>query len=377
MTAATDDRRDYHACDDRFPGAQVIRLARRAIERARLDLTGLRVLTEASVGYRRVTPVIAALAGADAVFAVGRDGVQASRKQAEEQTAYLAALARVDDRIMLLSTRLQAPLDTIDVVTDLPGVRPVDESILRTVAESAAVTLMRGTAHWSAANVDVATCRRRGIAVAGVDEEAVGLYRYLPLEILAGLLDLGVEVAGSTLVVAGAGAGYAYVVQALGRLGARVLVAAPDTAGRIGLYGGERIGETLGDESVVGRLAEADALVLCPGPGGERWVGPGAVVDAARLAAAAPHLAVAGFRAEADLRTLATAGLHCRPAGDTRDLFDLLPQPLVALHAAGLKVGEVMARARRRGSSPLAAEQLAAADAHAELLPQDLGGRRR
>jgi len=42
--------------DDRFPGRQILRLIRRAIERHRLDLTGLRVLTEAGVGYRRVTP---------------------------------------------------------------------------------------------------------------------------------------------------------------------------------------------------------------------------------------------------------------------------------------------------------------------------------
>jgi hypothetical protein len=46
------------------------------------------------------------------------------------------------------------------------------------------------------------------------------------------------------------------------------------------------------------------------------------------------------------------------------------------LHTAGLKVAEVMTRARRRGSSPLAAEQLAAAEAHAEQLPKDLGARR-
>jgi hypothetical protein len=56
---------------------------------------------------------------------------------------------------------------------------------------------------------------------------------------------------------------------------------------------------------------------------------------------------------------------------------DLLPQAVVARYAAGLKVGEVMTRARRRGSSPLAAEQLAAADAHAELLPKDLSSLRR
>ena len=83
------------ACDESFPGRQVLRLARRAIERYRLDLRGLRVLTEASVGYRRATPVIAALAGADEVYAIGRDTAQAARKEAEAQTAYLANRVRI------------------------------------------------------------------------------------------------------------------------------------------------------------------------------------------------------------------------------------------------------------------------------------------
>ena len=367
---------DSYACDDRFPGLQIVRLLRRAIESTRLDLKGLRVLTEASVGYRRITPVLAALAGADEVYAVGRDSVAASRKEAEEQTAYFAELARVGSRVKLLSTRLQAPLDTVDIVTDLPGVRPIDESIVRNVAGSAAVTLMRGVAHWRGGDVDVATCRRHGVAVAGLDEEAVGLHRYPPLAVLAALLDLGIEVAGSTVVVAGGGAAQAYVVKALAGLGARVLVAAPETAGRIGLFGGEKAGDTLGDEAVAGRLPEADALVLCPAASGERWVGPGAATDATRLAAAAPHLAVVGLDADADLHALGAAGLRCRPAGGPGGIFDLLPQAVVAQNAAGLKVGEVMTRARRRGSSPLAAEQLAAAEAHAELPPKDLSARR-
>ena len=320
---------DSFACDDRFPGLQIVRLMRRAIESTRLDLKGLRVLTEASVGYRRITPVLAALAGADEVYAVGRDSVAASRKEAEEQTAYFAELARVGARVKLLSTRLQAPLDTVDVVTDLPGVRPIDESIVRNVADSAAVTLMRGVAHWRGGDVDVATCRRHGVAVAGLDEEAVGLHRYPPLAVLAALLDLGVEIAGSTVVVAGEGPAYAYVVKALAGLGARVLVAAPETAGRIGLFGGEKAGDALGDEAVAGRLPESDALVLCPAASGKRWVGPGAATDAARLAAAAPHLAVVGLEADADLHALGAAGLRCRPAGGPGGIFDLLPQAVV------------------------------------------------
>ena len=57
---------------------------------------------------------------------------------------------------------------------------------------------MRGASHWRPADVDVATCRRHSIAVAALDEEGVGLYRYQPLAVLAALFDLGVEVAGST-----------------------------------------------------------------------------------------------------------------------------------------------------------------------------------
>ena len=368
---------DRYACDARFPGLQLVRLIRRAIESTRLDLKGLRVLTEASVGYRRLTPVIAALAGADDVYAVGRDSVVASRKEAEEQTAYFAELARVTARVKLLSTRLQAPLATVDVVSDLPGVRPIDESIVRNVSETAAVTLMRGAARWRAADVDVATCRRHGVAVAGLDEEAVGLYRYPPLAVVAALLDLGVEIAGSTVIVAGDSPAHAYVVQALARLGGRVLVGAPETAGRVGLYGGVKAGDALSDDSVAGRLPEADALVLCPADPAARGIGSGAPVDAARLAAAAPHLAVVGLGAESDLRALGSTGLRCRPAGGPDGVFDLLPQALIAQHTAGLKVAEVMTRARRRGSSPLAAEQLAAAEAHADLLPKDLAAGRR
>ena len=67
----TPDGEVRFACDERFPWRHTFRLAKRAIATRRLDLGGLRVLTEAAVGYQRLTPVIAALAGADAVFAVG------------------------------------------------------------------------------------------------------------------------------------------------------------------------------------------------------------------------------------------------------------------------------------------------------------------
>lgn len=361
------------ASDERFPWRRTLRLVERAIAGRRLDLSGLRVLTEAAVGYRRLTPIIAALAGADEVYAVGRDSAEASRRDAEAQTGWLAGVAGVQARIRFFPTRLQAPLHTVDIVTDLPGVRPVDESIVRNLTTGAVVTLMRGTAAWRAMDVDVASCRRAGIPVAGLDEDAVGLYRWTALTAVHGLLELGVEIAGANLAVAGDGSAYGHVVRALAQLGARVLVATPDNAGRVALYGGEKIGADLSDEAARRRLAEAEALVVCPAQPGRRVIGPGAEVDARQLAVAAPHLVVLFLEGEVDRRGLAVAGLACRPAAGPADL---LPQAVIELHTAGLKVGEVMTRARQRGSSPPAAEELAAAEAHAELLPKDLAPRR-
>lgn len=365
------------ACDEAFPGRQVLRLIRRAIERHRLDLAGLRVLTEASVGYRRVTPVIAGMAGATEVFAVARDSADVARRDAERQTAYLVGLAGLQDRVTVLPTRLQAPLAGVDIVTDLPGVRPIDEAIARNIAATAAVTLMRGVAHWRAADVDVATCRRHSIAVAGVDEDGVDVYRYFPVEATWGLLRLGVEVVDATLLVAGEGPAYSKVARGLAQAGARVLVAAPEGAGRVSLCGAEKVGDRLAEALAGGHLAECDGLVLCPAAPDTRTVGPGGWCDAATLAAAAPHLAVLSLGGEVDRRGLAGAGLRFWPAAGDAAPGDLLPQPLIELHTAGLKVGEALTRARQRGSSPLAAEQLAAAEAHAEQLPKDLGAARR
>jgi hypothetical protein len=117
--------------------------------------------------------------------------------------------------------------------------------------------------------------------------------------------------------------------------------------------------------------------VLCPAQPDRRTIGPGAWIDAAELAATAPHLAVVSLAGELDRRGLSGAGLRSWPGDGDAAPGDLLPQPLIELHTAGLKVGEALTRARRRGSSPLAAEQLAAAEAHAEELPKDLGTPRR
>ena len=64
---------------------RLIRLMSMAIDRCGLDLSGLTVLTEAASGAYVVTPVLAAMAGAD-VYALAAGTAYASSEEIQELT---------------------------------------------------------------------------------------------------------------------------------------------------------------------------------------------------------------------------------------------------------------------------------------------------
>jgi hypothetical protein len=364
------------ACDARFPGRSLLRLAAAAIARHELDLSDMTVLTATATGYLRATATIAALAGAEQVYAVARESDRGERRQSQEQALYLARLAGVEDRVTFVPSRLQAPLERVDVVTDLPAVRPIDESVIHNLPETAVVTLMDGAAQWSSRKTDAVACRRAGVAVAGVDLDAIDFYRFAPLLLAWLFTELGVAVAGSTLLLAAEGIVYPKAVRLLAQMGARVLVVGPDNAGRVSLAGGEKVAAELADPAARRMLPECDALITFAGQGTE-VVGAGAGPRARGGGAPPPHLPVIVYGGGVDRRGLEDAGLRTVSAGGAGVgslalAGNLLPEPVVEFHVAGLRVAEVMARARRRGSSPLAAEELARQVAHADLLPKEL-----
>src|SRR5438034_8191063 len=77
-------------------------LMEKAIEAFELDLSGLVVLTEAATGYYQLTPLIAALAGADRVLALTRDSQFGPAVDVRDATLALAARWGVDERIEVL-----------------------------------------------------------------------------------------------------------------------------------------------------------------------------------------------------------------------------------------------------------------------------------
>ena len=291
------------------------------------------ILTEAATGNYALTPVIAAMAGADRVYTLTRDSRFGSAKQALSEVCAAARAFGVEDRITPLARDDERIADA-DVITNLGFVRPIDEPFIARLKKTAAVPLMWETWEYRESDLDLRACRAHGIPVLGTDEHHPRLrtFDYLGAVAAKLLLDLGVEITQSSVVVLGSGE-FGYIVErALSTLGAKVRRVKPN--------------------EVLEAVRDADALVVVEHESREALVGAGA------LAQANPTLAIAHICGGVER----SATLRCAPAvfaapGSMSVTTDYVgPKPLIDLHAAGLRVGELLTRARQRGLDARAAE---------------------
>ena len=328
--------------------ARCKRLARQAIADLSLDLEGLCVLTEAATGYYALTPLLAALAGAEHVLAVTRDSAFGGVEEVQSGVAAMAKRWGLLDRITFLQDRNDPRIGRADVVTNSGHLRPLDAALVGMLKATAAVPLMYETWEFRPADLDLEACRRRGLPVLGTDEShpALRTIEYVGLLAQKLLFELDVEVLDAKILVAGAGRFGGAVEVGLRAAGARVRREAPALL------------ETQ-------MLTNVDALVVAEHEARDPIIGPGGRITLEDLRAAGRGLVVAHIAGAVDEATLRAAGTHFRPvrlapAGYMSVATDYLgPRPLVYLHAAGLKVGSALARARRDGRSRAESEAFA------------------
>jgi hypothetical protein len=315
---------------DRRPGLdprRLVRLMHAAVRQLELDLGGRVVVTEAATGAYGVTPVLAGLAGARAVCAVAGDSRFGTAEQARAHTQRLAAAAGVEQRIAVVTDKDDAPLEDADVVTNSGHLRPLNEEAIGRMKPGAAIPLMYEAWELRPEDVDLASCRRRGVRVAGTNERhpAVGVFPYLGSMAVKLLFDAGVAVRGSRLLVLCDNPFRDHVRQGLAAAGAHVAVR-------------ERL-----SDSELGR--GWDAVVVALRPADRPRVD---AADAERLAEFAPGAVLLQFWGDIDRAALSLTGVPVWPAdAPAPGHMGILPsgvgpEPIVRLQAGGLKVGEVL-----------------------------------
>ncbi len=338
------------------PG-RLVALIRRTIAFLELDLSGLCVLTEAASGPYVVTPVIAALAGAARVIALTRASRYGSVEAVIAQTEALAELCGLSVQVRdvaqpmlpgltseagnpsrpaaveVWTERAPALFAAADIVVNLGFVRPLDAAAVAAMKPSAVVPLMCEAWEIRPGDIDLAACRRRGIPVIATNEDYPGLevFAYSGWLALKMLFAAQVEVHKGAVAVVSSDKFGPVIAARLRQAGAQVHL----------------LPHLRGAADVLRRL---DALIIADYTREDPIIGPAGDVTAAVLAATCPAATVIQFAGIVDVAGLLAHGLAVYPGVDlpphrmARTLADLGPRPVIELHAAGLKVGELASR---------------------------------
>lgn len=326
---------------DALSQARMARLCRRAASDMALDLSGLRVLTEAATGPFAATAAIAALAGGE-VVAVARDSRWGPAARAFAATKAIAEKLACEGAITF-SERPPAELaEGCDLVTNLGFVRPIDRALVARLSRFAAVSLMWEPWEFREADIDRAALDAAGVPLIATNEAhpRVRTFAYLGPTIGRLLLDEGVEIVGSRLMLVGSDPFGAAVADWLADAGAFVV--------RVGLA--EWATRVTSD-------ADIDALVVVEHRDHRDLLAVAGAPEALpRLAAiGAPVVRLCGVL---DRSAVEAAGGRLTPATDApAGVMSVTtahagPRPVIDLHAAGLKAGGLVVSARRSGASP-------------------------
>ena len=331
---------------------RVEKLIGNAIDTYNLDLSGLTVFTEAASGNYVVTPLIAALAGPDRVFAVTQDSRYGKAVDVRDFTLELAQKWGVGDRIEVLFDKSPSILSQVDIVTNLGFVRPIDKNMIAHLKPTAVLPLMWETWEFRETDLDLAECRRMGIMVLGTNEREVGLDFFTYVGYLAVKLafELEIEIYRSKVVVVGSGPFGESSVEAFDKLEADIK------------YIDLSAGASLETESAKYRLCDVDLVVLVEHHSSACLIGSGGQITVDELLMLSPHVSIVHIAGNINREEIDNAAIACLPQKSAAPDYmsvatDYLgPKPVIALHTAGLKVGEVMARTRLAGFDAIEAE---------------------
>ncbi len=192
--------------NDTRPGLnprRLVNLMQQAIERCNLQLQKAIVLTEAATGAYAVTPVIAAVAGAEKVIALTRNSRYGTIEQVKAQTQQLAEIAGVNGRIEFITQKSADIVAQADIITNSGHIRPIDAETIAWMKPTAVVGLMYEAWEFRTDDVDLFACHQRGIKVAGVNERhpAVDVFSFLGIMAVKLLLDAGIAVYTSNILL--------------------------------------------------------------------------------------------------------------------------------------------------------------------------------
>jgi len=169
------------------------------VNKTKLNLSGLTIITECATGIYACTPIIALLAGAKQVVCFGNDSHYGAFSSAKEDVIKLAQAMSFQQRNLIITDREEVLTDYLrkaDIVTNSGHMRPLDKKKLMNLKQNTVIPLMYESWEFRKTDIDLAYCKEKSILVAGTNERHpdINVFNYIGLLIAKVLLNSSMEI---------------------------------------------------------------------------------------------------------------------------------------------------------------------------------------
>jgi hypothetical protein len=213
---------------DKFLLSRMASSIEAAVDRLKINLKGMTVVTECATGIYACTPVIALLADAEKVVAFGKDSRFGSFSEAEATVSKLTTALSLDRKALQTindPVKLEESFKDASIVTNSGHLRPLDLNKVSKMKTGCVIPLMYESWEFRPKDVSLEACRQYNIPVAGTNERHsnVGVFEYLGPVVVQALQNAGLEIVGNNILLVSDNDFGPYVKKTITGMGANVL----------------------------------------------------------------------------------------------------------------------------------------------------------
>lgn len=322
---------------------KIERLIKESIEKIELNLSDLTILTETGSNNFVLTSLIASFANASQVFAVTRDSSYGMSSDIIEYSKSIANGLNLNN-IDFNSELPESFASKSDIVTNLGFVRPISSSFIKKLPKHAVISLMWEPWEFRHEDIDIRSAKNNEILVLGTKETDPRLrtFEYVGILAVKLLLEKDIEIIDSNILIVGTNPFAEHIGNVLSSLKANCSIVKPNNEEPLSL-------ETL-------NFKKCDAIVVAENRYPLEIIGnkSGSISPVELKDNAIELIHICG---NIDEQALSSANISKHPSNSagfgymTKTTDYVGPKPLIDLHCAGLRVGEVSVRERIEGKS--------------------------
>lgn len=313
---------------------RILRLIKECISNLKLNLDGYTVYTEVGTGPFICTPVIAALAGAEKVYALANNTIHGTIADSFSQLDLLLEATGLNLNIEKVTEKKREHFKQTDILTNLGPIRPIDFKTISMLDETRAVVPYMCEA-WEIrpGDVDIQCCFDNNIPVMGTNEDhpLVDCINSSGLIVVKLLLEYGLEIRKNRIIIYSKDKFGGIIKKYLTLLEAEVILVEDE----LHLY-----------ENAL--VENADALIIADYNNHQKLISDQGLININRIKQINPSMVLIPFAGYVNLEYVKKINLKMYPMENLesyrmiRTLAYLGYQPTLSLLAAGLKVGQIM-----------------------------------